>query len=598
MLNEKGKNELRAKIKQQLEDKEKERLAQKEKLEREEITRREKKKASLGKPIEEPASAEKSDETVQSAPAQAPSPGRYTSTDWAEIERIKNEAEEEWYNAHPDYIQYYDRHGKQKWMHKTLYLQRKEKEHARHQARVLRKKTLTRSLILIGSILILSIISVLYQFLSREYGAIQVHSNIKGATISLDGNPTNYDTDALMTNILTGEHTISIYKPRYFTTSKRINLEKGDTLILEIILEIDPQYAIIAEAESIAIVPPMEAQQIYTPGSQLKPPIIATREKTSLLINSNIQDAVIKIDGNPTPYELNQEIDDLPAGSHIIEVEKAGYRSDPVYAQVNLQKGASTQYISFVLIRENPLVLTIRTEPVEGDIYVGGILKGHGNIVREHQLPGRFTISFGKVRGYRTPDEIEVQLSERNPSVTKVGLYLPIIEISASLGQNGQIIKHKVREVRTGYYYHNTGPVPSEEVGPDIKKLPSYNIYVYEMGYAFARRNPPGSDFVEVIFDLPQNFERNKILYLSLRGLASDNNYLFNLTKVTDIAVEINGRTLITSYPPINNLDREEPLGRDSWPISDFLKIGENRIMIRTTEDNKCYYYLYSIEIN
>ena len=598
MLNEKEKNEFRAKIKLELEEKEKERLAQKEKLEREEIARREREKADLEKPTEESASTTESGEDEQVDSAEVSSPDRYTSTDWAEIERIKKEAEEKWYSAHPDYVQYTDHYGKRKWIHKTLYMQKQEKERARHRARLSKRKNLVRSLILVGSILTVSIIGVVYHFLSREYGTIQIYSNIKGATISLDGIRTNYDTDALMTHIETGEHTISVYKPRYFTSSERINLEKGDTLILEINLEIDPQYAIIAEAESIALVPPMEVQPIYTPGSATKAPIVVIREKTSLHISSNVPEAIIKIDGHPTPYELNQIINDLSPGSHIVELEKAGYRSDPIYAQVNLQRGAPTQYLAFELIREKPLILTIRTEPIEGDIFIGGILMGHGETVKEHQLPGRFTISFGKVRGYRTPEPAEVQLSERRPSVTKVGLYLPIIEIAASLGQNGQIVKQKVNEVRTGYFYPNTGPVPSEDFGPEIKKLPLYNIYTYEMGYAFARRNPPGSDFMEIIFDLPENFEKNKILYLSLRGLASDNNYLFNLTKFTDIAVEINGRTLIAHYPPINNLDREEPLGRDSWPISDFLKIGENRIMIRTTEDNKCYYYLHSIEIN
>jgi len=118
------------------------------------------------------------------------------------------------------------------------------------------------------------------------------------------------------------------------------------------------------------------------------------------------------------------------------------------------------------------------------------------------------------------------------------------------------------------------------------------------MGYAFAHRNPPGGDFVEFIFELPENFSQNKILYLSLRGLASNKNYLFNMTKSTDIAVEINGRTVVNHHSPINNIDRQEPLGVDSWPVSDFLRIGENRVLIRTTEDNKCYYYLHSVEIN
>ena len=593
MLNEDERKATRAKIRQELEEKEQERLAKQEKLTQEKTV------PQSGQPdATPPPSSEESG--AQDAVTGQPTgeDDRYTTYDWAEIEKIKLAAEEEWYSSRPDYIQYIDKYGNKKWIHRILYEHKKEKERSRKQLKMAHEKKNIRSLILIGSTFCLAVILVLYYLNSRHYCSFHVVSNIKGATIFVDDKRTNFDTDALVTGVSPGRHKVAVYKPNYTRKTQIVELSKGDTLLLHFELEIDSQSAMIAEAESSAVEHREEIVPFYTPGSAQIAPAIAEREKTALQINCNVPDAVIKIDGKPTHFEVNRTIESIPPGSHFVEIEKPGYRSDPVYASINLQKGAPVQYIAFELTREHPLILTVRTEPVEGDIFIGDILMGHGETVKEHQLPGRFTISFGKVRGYRTPEPIETQLSERNPSATVVGKYLPIIEMAASLGQNGQIVKQKVQEIRTGYYYSNTGPVPSEEYGPQITKLELYNIYAYEMGYAFARRNPPGNDYVEVIFSLPENFNENKILYLTLKGLASDNNYLFNLTKVTDIAIDVNGKTVVAHHSPINNLDREEPLGRDSWPISNFLKIGENRVVVRTTEDNKCYYYLHSIEIN
>ena len=587
MLTDKEKEEFRRKIKSEIEQREKVRL-----------------EGSEGRGTESSLSSDKTElkpprNAVSSEGLIAPIALRdnISGSDWIEIERLKNQAEEEWYSSHPDYTYYLDRTSNKKWIHKAYYEKKMARDKAREDIEAARRKNLIMGSIGLGLFIILSIMSVYYFFVPKYECAVSVESNIKGAAIFIDGKRTKFDTDAFIYTLTAGEHQISIYKPGFTTGCRNISVEKGDTAMVSIDLEVDPKYMEIQQAERPDSIPLVKDEPIYTPGSAPRSPAAVQRDKTSLFINSNVAEVLIKVDGKPTAYEVNRVIDQISEGSHIIELEKPGYRSEPAYAVMDLQKGANTQYISFELLRENPLALTIRTEPVDGDVFIDEILMGHGQTIQEYQIAGNFRITFGNVRGFKTPIEEFAQLSERDPSITIIGRYLPIIDIMMTIQTNGQVESKGVKAIETGYYYPNTGGVPSQEFGPELKKLASVNQYAYELGYAFGRRNPPGSDYIELVFDLPENYDKNKVLNLTLRGAGSEDTYLLNLTKQTDTAVEINGRTVADHYKPMNNIDKDGTFGNDTWLVSDFLRIGENRVMIRTTEANKCYYYLHKIEI-
>lgn len=521
-----------------------------------------------------------------------------SGSDWIEIERLKNQAEEEWYSSHHDYTYYLDRNSNKKWIHKVYYEKKMAREKAREEIESARRKNLIVGSISLALFTILSIMAVFYFLVPKYECSVSVESNIHGAAIFIDGKRTKFDTNAMINTLTAGDHQISIYKPGYTTGVENIVVQKGDTAKVVIYLEVDPKYLEIEQAQRPDSIPFVENEPIYTPGAAPRSAAAVKRDVTSLFINSNVSELMIKVDGKPTPYEINRVIELISEGSHIIEVEKPGYRAEPAYAVIDLKKGAKTQYLTFEMLRENPLALTIRTEPVDGDIFINEILMGHGQTLQQYQIAGNFRISFGKVRGFKTPVEEFAQLSEREPSITIIGKYLPIIDILVSIQVSGQVESHGVKAIETGYYYPNTGGVPSKEFGPDLKLQALVNQYVYELGYAFGRRNPPGSDYLELVFDLPDNFNKNKVLQLTLRGAGSDDTYLLNLSKQTDIAVEINGRMVADNYKPMNNINRDGTFGNDTWAISEFLRIGENRIMIRTTEVNKCYYYLHKIEIN
>ncbi|MBL7191610.1 PEGA domain-containing protein [bacterium] len=527
---------------------------------------------------------------------------RYNSEDWLEITRLKEEVEDDFYNSKEDYIQYYDRHGQNKWIHRALFNEKQRKARSRIDAKRSKLGMQRRNILLALSTSLFIFVAAMYISTHRPKAYLEVTSNIEGAVVFIDNEMTHHSTDAFINNISPGKHKIALYKPGYNTKFTSLELLKHDTTQIYMELEEDTKFVRdrkeIEPAKETLFPPAWTSEGKIRPKTQVKPTGTSSAGKTSLLITSNITDAVVAVDGKPTEYEINREINRLSPGSHIIELQKQGYRCDPAYAVVKLTAGENTKYLSFELIKEVPLLLIVNTEPVDADIYVDGILMGHGETVQKYQKGGDMSISFGDVRGYNPPPSIDIQLSERNPTIKETGIYYPIINMSVKINQDSLVEQHGIKKVVTGYHFSNTGFVPSGEAGPGIKKLEYYDIYAWEMGYAFSRRNPPGSDFVQIVFNLPDNFEKNKVLFLNLRGFASNNNYLFNLTKVTDIAVEVNGKEIVSHYSPISNIDRNDPIGRDSWPISDFLKNGENTITVRTTDENKCYYYLHAIEIN
>lgn len=603
MLSDKERKEIRRKIRQELEEKEQRRLRAKQQAskEKQKIAFHPEMEGEEAETVYKPNKYERA-VSAQDSGEERKAHMKHSAEDWLHITKLKEEVEEDFYDSHNEYLQYFDRHGHKKWQHRKLFDEKQQKARNRIEVRKAKKSAFRRNLALFVSSVSFVVVAFIYFTMNRPYSYLWVSSNVDGAAIFIDNELTKHNTDALLASLSPGEHKVALYKPGYCTRFTTVELLKNDTSQVNIDLEIDSLFfhpKKTREPMKDELFPPAWSGKSSgrTPSAS-KRALASSSDKTSVLITSNISDAQIIIDGNPTPFEINQPITKLTPGTHIIEVQKQGYRSDPAYNVVKLTRGSSTRYLTFELIKESPLVLTVSTEPVDADIFVNSILMGHGEMVQEYQTPGRLKISFGEVRSFKTPPPIEAQLSERNPTINEKGVYLPLIELSVSLGQDGLVVEKGVSHVYSGYYFPNTGPVPSGENGPEIKKLEYHNVYAWEMGYAFARRNPPGSDYLQVIFSLPENFSKNKVLFLTLRGCASNRNYLLNLTKTTDIAIEVNGREILSHFSPTANIDWQEPMGKDSWPISDFLKVGENNVIIRTTAENKCYYYLNAIEIN
>jgi hypothetical protein len=96
--------------------------------------------------------------------------------------------------------------------------------------------------ILMMTILAFVVVVLLIFAMRDQYGSIQVISNVPGATILLDGSPTEFLTDFKITKLPPGAHLIAIQKAGYVPdgpASRRVNLEVGKHEVVA--LQLKPQ---------------------------------------------------------------------------------------------------------------------------------------------------------------------------------------------------------------------------------------------------------------------------------------------------------------------------------------------------------------------
>ncbi len=517
-----------------------------------------------------------------------------------EIQCLKRETENNFYKENPNYVQYVDRFGQRRWIHRLLFEEKRRRSLKRSEARKKARWEELRKYLIILAALIVVIVVAFILVISRKHPVLIVRSNVPNASIFIDNLLTSYVTDAVISNISPGNHKIAIYKAGFETKFVPVEVHKGDTLSISVELDSMKQTAM---ALMYGQTRDFSSQEREEPPVKTTLPTLAKRtrkassqglNKASVFITSNESDVVIYMDGEPIASEINTIIDDIQLGSHTFEVRKPGYVSDPTYSMVRLRKSGELVSLSFELTRGISTFLHIKTEPVAGEIFLDGRPLTRG-IYQEPVSIGDYTVSFGNVPGYRTPDPREISLTEINPSVEVVGVYVPNVHVEVSLGDDGQLIRRNCRDVTVGYYFPDQGAVESFEYGPTIEKIKSQGMYYWEMGYAFAHRNPSGSDFIEMHFEMPEHYDQNVNIVLELHGYGSHDNYLFHLVEGNVLAVDINNKEVIPRFEPSSMLDEGQPIGVDSWQIKMHLREGENSLRVRTTEENHCFYYLRKI---
>jgi hypothetical protein len=573
MLSEEEKSKIREKIRKDLE--------RREQRDAEEIRRRALESAGGGD------SPEQMDESQLKA---------------AEIQRVKKEEEDRFYHENPNYIQYVDRYGQKKWIHRKLFEEKRRKSVERSRAKREAQWADIRKYGLFALAIIMVMAAIWVYKITQPKRVLVVTSNVPGASIFIDNLLSSHVTDATIRTISPGRHKIAVYKAGFETKFVPVVVDKSDTVFVHVDLDSLPPselamrsgYAMEGPDQKPPEIPKLRKMPTAVPKTQKRPS--PTKEYASAFITSNEPDATIYLDGDPIAAEINTVIDDIELGAHTFELRKPGYKSDPSYSLVQFRKPGELISLSFELVRDVPTSLTIKTEPISGPIFLDGHAVTSG--IFQQAVPiGDHKVSYGDVPGYRTPDPQDISITEISPTLTVTGVYIPKVYVEASLGDDGQLIRRGCQDITVGYYLPDQGAVESFEYGPTIENVKSQGMYYWEMGYAFARRNPSGSDFIEMHFDLPAHFDDNKNIVLELYGYGSKNNYLFHITEVNDLAIDINNKEVIPHFQPASILEDGKPLGVNSFPIKLHLHQGANSVRLRTTDGNHCYYYLRRIVV-
>jgi hypothetical protein len=479
-------------------------------------------------------------------------------------------------------------------------------------------------MIMLPFILIVVIIFFAYQILLTDRnGAIHVVSNIPGAEILLNSSPSNQKTDATLRHLRPDSYDVSVRLDGYLADPSRqlVQVRRGEVAEVSFRLMEDTAAGIepvpeLTQADttshsksSPAWVPSLDSlkkvredqRKAETEKNQQSPSYRKENVSldpsvfTSVSVTSSRDGALIIVDNVLTGFATPANL------IHTIQVQMDGYQSDPPKAEIVSSYAGQRDEVHFRLSSVQALgdsvALTITTEPVEGRIFVDDRFCAEGEYRVKTLSPGEYLVSFGSVDGFTTPESQKIVISQDKPVARVVGTYRPIVYITASLDDKGQLEEKGVDQVIGGVFFQSAGFSRDDIRGPAVKFLEGNKFYAWELGYADAEKNPPGSDGIEFDFTVPKGFDRDKKTQLRIYGYASNRNYPFTFLNKTEIAIYINGSGVNSNFKPTYNVDEERALGYDELEIRSLLKEGDNRLLILTTSGSRCYYYLNKIVI-
>jgi hypothetical protein len=314
-------------------------------------------------------------------------------------------------------------------------------------------------------------------------------------------------------------------------------------------------------------------------------------------ISSSVPGATIFINDRPqdkkTPATLS-----LEGGIYEIRAVLEGYKSSPEEQVVRISRAASSQFIFFTLVEVQKArrEITIKTDPIAGEIYIDSVLVGSGSAVVPHEF-GVFNIMFGDVEGYMTPDPVRLTVTPSNPNPEVKGVYTKALQFTTYCSAENSATTEGTISYEAGIYDKNDGPKVSSTYGPHIKGIPGTQKFGWELAMGDPNRNPTGSDYIEFIFTLPNDASPSLPLSLKLYMYRSNKKYPLSLTNRSEITVTVNGRIFLDNYRPHYTTDDAELDRYEEWSLQHTLVPGENRIMIRSGQNNNIFNYLWKIAI-
>jgi hypothetical protein len=490
-----------------------------------------------------------------------------------------------------------------------------------------------RTVILILAFLIVGLTAYLaYEFLWPENkGMIVVISDPPGARIWLDLEPTFVFTDSVM-EVPEGKHSFSI-KEEGFVSEPYVNIHyvfpgKKDTVRFQL-TKIGIPSTGTALDQKLKVPPVVETKTTDEPpriqmASELRDSLsradttFMRRMSTTVIspsereaasgqekeasgsgrieVNSSQPGARIYVNetlqSEVTPTSLN-----LPVGDHTIRVELTGYKSEPAEQSVQIRRVGSSQYVFFTLTpsQSSEHEFAVETSPVSGKIYVDSVYVGEGKATVPHQY-GTYILTFGAVDGWREPEPIRLTITPGSPKREVKAVYTRAFHVMMVGNGEGTATAEGNIRYESGAYFES-GVDKSKSNAPKIKEIPGTHKFGWELELGDPNRNPSGGDYVEFIFNLPSDVPPETPLNLRLYLYRSTRRYTFVLSNRSELVVSVNNRVFLDGYRPKFETDAATSGRYEEWSLQGTLVAGENRIMIRTTEVNQVFNYLWKIEI-
>lgn len=402
-----------------------------------------------------------------------------------------------------------------------------------------------------------------------DFGTVLIRSPFADARIYIDAE-FHGETGANQTiPIPAGQHTVVVKKEGFATFPPQmvINLVKGDSVVLNFRFNELKSSRVNTEAEL--------ASQVGL-----------------ISVHSNIKQARIYLDGQDTGFKTDYVLQKIPYGHHSIRLEKPGFTVYPEEKTLLLDRKNKNVRADFTLSSLSRRI-QLETSPVAGAIIVDGKELGSGSVTISLPL-GQHSLSFGPVKNYRRPKARTLTLSENGPRVFRFE-YKSGFQVVFQPG--------RIQPAGPGFYIYS-GYIDENNIfkrntaaGPDLRSAKSADGQVWNLGYAFQYRNPPGRDALVMYFNLPENLNLLDPIDVKLWIYRSGNNYPLVLAGKPVYRLELNGSIIRREQRPLYAEDELSQDHFETYRLNEFLRRGQNRLRISVTDNTSQFITLWKVVV-
>ncbi|MCB9474662.1 MAG: PEGA domain-containing protein [Candidatus Delongbacteria bacterium] len=271
-----------------------------------------------------------------------------------------------------------------------------------------------------------------------------------------------------------------------------------------------------------------------------------------------------------------------------------GHLSLPRASQVHLQVDLAQTSLLDTLLRlapesgellldlpeRNQFVL-VHTEPVAGDILLGDRVIGSGEALLPRTLLPQ-QVRFARVSGYLEPSSRDLGPAAGSEVLAR---YLPEQGWSWQAGRQPEAGMGAIRLLERGVWFEESGFRVSAGDGPETRGE------LLRFGRARNDRRPWGCQQAVFEVQLPSGVHTGMPARLELTALDTGDNFPMSIKDFATLTVLFNG-VLLASEVTLESEGRPR-----SWPVSNYLREGSNRIELRGSEKATSWAGLRSLRL-
>lgn len=401
-------------------------------------------------------------------------------------------------------------------------------------------------------------------------GVVRINAPYKDAVVYADGEFKGTIQNSKVLNLAVGDHSVTLKKPNYITNPRvhTFVLNAGDTI------DIDFRMTQLKTSEDV-------------------PARSSTLNLGLIEINSNVRDAKIYLNGHNTGFTTDYILQKIPFGQHLIRLEKEGFKVYPDEQVVILSQNERQAKVDFTLTSTTRFV-TISVKPRNAEIFIDGKGVAQGTFKGSLSL-GEHDIRFSNLENYKNPGEQKINITaagdDRFEFLYGSDIYY---EISPSIVKPSSLI------VRTssGYILKGINFKANSTNGPEIITNKTVNESVWNLGFAFQYKNPPGSDAIYVRFEVPSDLNIADDVKLKMWLYKTDDKYPLAISNTSEYMVVFNNRVIVESRSPRYNLSEISEQNYEEVSITNLVKPGVNILIIAAGPNNTKFLNLWKLVVN